>query len=172
MWHSDDGGKTFATAPSFPGGFAEAQMAENSNGDVIIMFRVSYEDGVQATKGRGIAHSLDGGATFTNITLDPALKSVQCQCSTLFSKESQRVYYSSPSDLKTRSQGLVRSSTTGLDWSNLTGFALTQGTVGFGYSSLTELAETRGYLGVLWEKQVVGTHQPTDLVFSHVPLGL
>ena len=53
--------------------------------------------------------------------------------------------------------------------SNRSGSAMTEGGQGFGYSSLTEL-RAAGVLGLLWEKQVVGTHQPTDLAFSHVPL--
>ena len=85
------------------------------------------------------------------------------------SKESGRVYYSAPSDLKLRKLGLVRSSPNGLDWSNRSGSAVTEGGQGFGYSSLTEV-RAAGMLGLLWEKQVVETHQPTELAFSHVPL--
>jgi hypothetical protein len=50
----------------------------------------------------------------------------------------------------------------------------TAGAQGFGYSCLTEVGGTGGggggMLGLLWEKQVVGTHEPTDLAFSLIPL--
>ena len=59
-----------------------------------------------------------------------------------------------------------------MDWGNVSGFAVTQGDTGFGYSSLTELGSSPGKLGLLWELQTVGTHLPTDLAFSHVPLDL
>ena len=59
-----------------------------------------------------------------------------------------------------------------MNWSNTSGFAVTQGDAGFGYSCLTELESHAGKLGLLWESQTVGTHLPTDLAFSHVPLDL
>ena len=93
------------------------------------------------------------------------------------SNASGRIYYSAPSDLHERKLGLVRSSADGVDWSNHSGFAVTEGDQGFGYSCLTEVPSAmtltdakRGVLGLLWERQVVGTHQATDLAFSIVPL--
>ena len=168
VFYSDDGGSTFAAAPSFAGGGAEAQLAESSNGTVIAMFRIN-QDGDQSSKGRLLASSVDGGAHFSPARFDADLRSVPCQASILRSKESGRVYYSAPSDLKLRKLGLVRSSPNGLDWSNRSGSAVTEGGQGFGYSSLTEV-RAAGVLGLLWEKQVVGTHQPTELAFSHIPL--
>lgn len=90
---------------------------------------------------------------------------------------SNKVYYSSPSSVKERQLGLVRASTDGLDWSSKAAFATTLGATGYGYSSLTNLPAASGgkqFLGVLWEKQVVGdpSRPPTDLAFSHVPLSL
>ena len=78
VWRSDDGGETFAAAPSFAGGYNEGQLAESNNGTVVIIFRVSAP-GVQASHGRGLATSVDGGETFSNITLNPGLRSVACQ---------------------------------------------------------------------------------------------
>jgi hypothetical protein len=82
VWHSDDGGQTFAAAPSFAGGGAEATMAESSNGTVVIMFRVN-QGGEQSTRGRQKAWSTDAGSSFSKAEFDPDLKGVACQASLL-----------------------------------------------------------------------------------------
>jgi hypothetical protein len=85
VWYSDDGGQTYHAAPSFPGGGAEATMAENANGTVIVIFRIN---GDQSTKGRLVATSTDGGSSFSNATFDADLRSVACQASILCTHDS------------------------------------------------------------------------------------
>ena len=171
VWFSDDGGKTFAAAPPFEGGFAEGQLAQTRNGTVVAVLRIN-EGSLQATKGRGVAVSTDGGATFSPVRFEANLRGVPCQASVKMSRENQRVYFSAPSSLTNRTRGVVRSSADGLDWSDneSSWWHVTEGDIGFGYSSITDLAATSGHLGLLWELQTVGTHLPTSLAFSLVPL--
>lgn len=186
VWYTDDGGKSYnATAAPFEGGFAEAQMAENSAGVIVVILRIN-QAGLQASKGRRISHSTDGGVTFTKVAFEGDLRSVPCQASILRSAQNGKVYYSSPSTVSGgRQLGLVRASSDGLDWSDTAAFATTVGATGYGYSSLTNLPPfssnggssnggDAGHIGVLWEMQVVGSkiRQPTELAFSHVPLDL
>ena len=80
VWRSDDGGRTYAVAPPFTGGGAEATMAETGNGTVVVLFRIS-QGGLQSTKGRLLATSSDGGSTFSEPSFEPDLKSTACQAS-------------------------------------------------------------------------------------------
>ena len=73
--YSDDHGQTWRIgAPaSFPGGTNECQVAELADGTLLLNMR-----GMTGNR-RKIAHSRDGGATWGEVTEDPALVEPRCQ---------------------------------------------------------------------------------------------
>ena len=111
-------------------------------------------------KGRAVALSDDGGATFGAIVYDAQLPSPVCQASIIRSAQNGEVYFANPATTSGRTHGKVRRSPTGLPGSWTGSLDVTEGK--FGYSCLTDVPQ-QGMLGLLWE-------QSPNIVFSLLPL--
>jgi len=156
VWFTDDGGLTYGTSSALLEKMDEAQLVENQDGLLIANMR--HHDA--PTKGRAIATSTDGGATFSNITYDPTLVSPVCQASIIRSAQNSQIYFANRATTNSRAVGKVRRSPTGLPGSWEATLNVTDGS--FAYSCLTDVPQS-GMLGLLWERS-------GSIVFSTFPL--
>lgn len=120
----------------------EAQLVQNNDGTVIANMR--WKD--SPTKGRGIALSTDGGTSFSNVSVDPMLKTAVCQASVFRSPQNGLI-----SSTTGRVGGAIRRSATGLpsSWqSNV--LEITNATTAFGFSALCD-HPNKGKGGMLYE---------------------
>ena len=110
--YSDDGGATWAYGQiaddsQSPGVGNEVQMAELADGSVLLNSRSNA-----GTKHRKIAHSLDGGATWTPLVDETQLVEPQCMASTLRYTDpidgmTPRLLYAGPNSQASRVKGTV-----------------------------------------------------------------
>ena len=107
------------------------------------------------TKGRGIATSTDGGATWSTVSFDSALNTQDCESSIFRSPQNGEIYYSSPAHWQppwgSRVGGSIRRSKTGLpeSWASVR-LNVTNSTTAFGYSALSDHPD-KGKAGLLYE---------------------
>lgn len=157
--YSDDGGKTWTTiAQTFPK-MDEPAVANLGNGHVILNFRNKDEK----SKGRGIAHSYDGGLTWTEVTYDSALKGPVCQGS--LAKIGGVLYFANPDSTKSRVNLTIKKSyDNGITWSKDTHLVQTYGSGG--YTSLVHGSmESTTQGGILFE-----SHDAGSIDFKTFPL--
>ena len=93
VFYSDDGGATYSVATPALAKMDEAQLVELSDGTVVANMRNDHLN--KSCDCRAIAVSKDGGATFGDITYDPALPSPVCQAS-IMSFTSKVLLFSNP----------------------------------------------------------------------------
>ena len=155
MWYSDDGQSYKVSQQSLPK-MDEAQLVQNGNGTVIANMRHR----AAPARGRAVALSEDGGASFGSIVYDAQLPSPVCQASIIRSAQNGEIYFANPATSSGRTHGKVRRSPTGLPGSWTSSLDVTEGK--FAYSCLTDVPQ-QGMLGLLWE-------QSPNIVFSLLPL--
>ncbi|MGV3663632.1 MAG: sialidase family protein [Prosthecobacter sp.] len=91
MIYSDDAGKTWQNSGPIEAGGNECQVIERTDGSLLVNTRMqSHFEGL-----RGVATSIDGGATWTSITQEMQLPCPKCQAS-LLSLGEGRVLFSNP----------------------------------------------------------------------------
>jgi len=151
---SDDGGLSWTLSKTITPGCNESQVAELSNGDLMMNMRSYNKKGCRA-----IARSRDGGASWSDITHDPQLVESVCQASFIEygTYQGREVYlFSNPAVAAGRSRMTIKASQDEcLSWSK--GRLVHEGPSA--YSCLAILAD--GSVGLLYE---AGEEDPYELL--------
>lgn len=158
---SDDIGRTWSVIPrGFPS-MDEATMADLGNGNVILNMRHRRE----ASLGRAVARSSDGGYTWTAVGYDAALVGHICQASlTAFRSH---LFFSNPTSKGRGFLTVKRSTDGGHKWSSM---LLIQRHSTFGYSSIVQgvIPPGSSQLGILFESSLKGS--PSTISFCTFPV--
>ncbi|WP_432800095.1 exo-alpha-sialidase [Poriferisphaera sp. WC338] len=176
--YSDDGGTNWQygnlARTSNDTNANEVQFVELTDGSIMLNSRMMSKDG---SKFRGIARSIDGGQTWSNITYDKTLIEPRCQGSILrisdpLDRQISRIVFSNPASKTKRINGTVRLSyDDGRTWPAVK--QLWSGT--FAYSCLTKLKDDS--IGCFFETWVTDTKRPKhdqivyQLMYARFPLG-
>jgi sialidase-1 len=141
---SDDGGLSWTLSETITPGCNESQVAELSNGDLMINMRSYNKKGCRAT-----ALSRDGGASWSDIKHDPQLLESVCQASFIeygTYRDKEIYLFSNPAVTEGRSRMTIKASQDEcLSWSR--GILVHEGPSA--YSCLTVLPD--GNVGLLYE---------------------
>jgi len=151
--YSDDNGKTWQLSNILPhpegvkGHANEAQIVETSEG---VLFNARNQGGLAYRK---VSRSIDGGKSWSKITLDKQLPGVRCMGSILryswAGENSQSIIiYAGPASQKSRKEGTLRLSyDEGQNWTK----KLLLKAPYFGYSCMTKTSD--GKIGLLYETE-------------------
>lgn len=144
--YSDDRGETWRIGGVAAEKTNESAVAELPDGSLMLNMR-SYH----GQNRRAVSISRDGGLSWTEPVLDPALIEPVCQASLI--RVGKQLFFSNPADTKRVKMTVKRSADGGRTWTTLR-------VVHQGHSAYSSLAEIgRGRIGLLYERGEAGPYE-------------